>query len=259
MISGHEDDELAQGDLNKGELLRLKAETEPLVKKIPKGLHTRESRHPARFVLSARSQKFIPPRSAAACDFQVMELETLYDLYVHELKDLYSAEQQLIKALPKMSKAATNRQLVAGFNQHLQQTKQHAKRLEQIFERLDESSRGPKCEGMEGLIAEGDKMAKEDAEDEVRDAGLIAAAQRVEHYEIAGYGCARTYAELLGDKTGARLLDATLKEEGETDKKLTKLAKSAINLNAIYVPRAGKKSESSLTQKAKNLLARLTS
>src|SRR3954468_1599295 len=161
-----------------------------------------------------------------------MELETLYDLYLHELRDLYSAEQQLIKALPKMSKAATNRQLSAGFNQHLQQTKEHARRLEQIFERLEESSRGPKCEGMEGLIAEGDKMAKEDAEDEVRDAGLIAAAQRVEHYEIAGYGCARTYAELLGDKSGARLLDSTLKEEGAADKKLTKLARSVINLKA---------------------------
>jgi ferritin-like metal-binding protein YciE len=192
-------------------------------------------------------------------DIVDMELETLYDLYLHELKDLYSAEQQLIKALPKMSKAATNRQLVAGFNEHLQQTKEHALRLEEIFKRLEESPRGPKCEGMEGLIAEGDKMAKEDAEDEVRDAGLIAAAQRVEHYEIAGYGCARTYAELLGDKTGARLLNMTLKEEGETDKKLTKLAKSAINLNAVYVPRAGRKNESSLTAKAKEMLARLTS
>jgi ferritin-like metal-binding protein YciE len=187
-----------------------------------------------------------------------MELETLYDLYLHELRDLYSAEQQLTKALPKMSKAATNRQLSAGFNQHLQQTKEHVRRLEQIFERLEESSRGPKCEGMEGLIAEGDEIAKEDAEDEVRDAGLIAAAQRVEHYEIAGYGCARTYAELLGDKAGARLLNTTLKEEAETDKKLTKLAKLAINLDAMYVPRAGKKNrDSALTQKAKKLMAKL--
>ncbi|HYJ05380.1 MAG TPA: ferritin-like domain-containing protein [Chthoniobacterales bacterium] len=161
-----------------------------------------------------------------------MELETLKDLYVHELKDLYSAENQLIKALPKMAKAATNRQLSAAFNQHLEQTKRQAKRLEQILKSHDESTRGPKCEGMEGLIAEGDKMAKEDAEDEVRDAGLIAAAQRVEHYEIAGYGCARTYAQLLGDKNGARLLDTTLQEEGDTDKKLTKLAKSVINLRA---------------------------
>jgi ferritin-like metal-binding protein YciE len=189
--------------------------------------------------------------------FGDMELETLYDLYLHELKDLYSAEKQLIDALPKMAKAATNRQLAAGFREHLQQTKEHALRLEEIFRRLEESPRGPKCKGMEGLITEGDKMAKEDAEDEVRDAGLIAAAQRVEHYEIAGYGCARTYAESLGDKTGARLLDMTLKEEGETDKKLTKLAKTAINLNAIYVPRAGRKSDPSLTEKAKRLLARL--
>ena len=126
-----------------------------------------------------------------------MELETLRDLYVHELKDLYSAENQLIKALPKMAKAATNRQLSAAFNQHLEQTKRQAKRLEQILKSHDESTRAPKCEGMEGLIAEGDKMAKEDAEDEGRDAGVIAAAQRVEHYEIAGYGCARTYAQLL--------------------------------------------------------------
>lgn len=187
-----------------------------------------------------------------------MELETLYDLYLHELKDLYSAEQQLIKALPRMSKAATNRQLAAGFNQHLQQTKKHAQRLEEIFERLDESSRGPKCKGMEGLITEGDKMATEDAENDVRDAGLIATAQRVEHYEIAGYGCARTYAELLGDRKGARLLDQTLKEEAATDKKLTKLATSAINLKAVYVPRAGKKNSPSMTERAKELLEKLT-
>ncbi|HVF70845.1 MAG TPA: ferritin-like domain-containing protein [Chthoniobacterales bacterium] len=161
-----------------------------------------------------------------------MELATLKDLYVHELKDLYSAESQLIKALPKLAKAAKNRQLSAAFNQHLEQTKRHAKRLEQILKSQGESTRGPKCEGMEGLIAEGDKMAKEDAEDEVRDAGLIAAAQRVEHYEIAGYGCARTYAQLLGDKAGARSLDTTINEEGATDKKLTKLARSVINLKA---------------------------
>src|SRR3954463_16576033 len=161
-----------------------------------------------------------------------MELETLKDLYVHELKDLYSAENQLIKALPKMAKAAKNRQLSAAFNQHLEQTKRQAKRLEQILKSQGESTRGPKCEGMEGLIAEGDKMAKEDAEDEVRDAGLIAAAQRVEHYEIAGYGCARTYAQLLRDTKGAKLLNTSLQEEGATDKKLTKLAKSVINLRA---------------------------
>jgi|ERR1043166_1604260 ferritin-like metal-binding protein YciE len=161
-----------------------------------------------------------------------MELETLRDLYVHELKDLYSAENQLIKALPKMSKAARNRQLAAAFNQHLAQTKKQAKRLEQILKRHKESTRAPKCEGMEGLISEGDKMSKENGHDEVRDAGLIASAQRVEHYEIAGYGCARTYAQLLGDKQGARLLDTSLREEAQTDKKLTKLARSVINLKA---------------------------
>jgi ferritin-like metal-binding protein YciE len=167
-----------------------------------------------------------------------MELETLRDLYIHELKDLYSAENQLIKALPKMSKAARNRQLAAAFKQHLNQTRQQAKRLEQILKRHDESTRAPKCEGMEGLIREGDKMGKEDGHAEVRDAGLIAAAQRVEHYEIAGYGCARTYAQLLGDKQGARLLDTTLREEAATDKKLTGLARSVINLKAKKAPKA---------------------
>jgi ferritin-like metal-binding protein YciE len=161
-----------------------------------------------------------------------MELETLKDLFIHELKDLYSAENQLIKALPKMAKAATNKQLAAGFKSHLAQTKEHAKRLERILKSHDESTRGPKCKGMEGLIKEGAEIIEEDAEDEVRDAGLISAAQRVEHYEMAGYGCARTYAELLGDRPGAKLLQTTLDEEGETDKKLTKLAKSSINLSA---------------------------
>ena len=166
-----------------------------------------------------------------------MELETLRDLYVHELKDLYSAEQQLIKALPKMRKAARNRQLSVAFNQHLNQTKQQAKRLEQILKRHDESTRAPKCEGMEGLIKEGDKMAGEDAQDSVRDAGLIASAQRVEHYEIAGYGCARTYAQLLGDKQGARSLDTSLNEEAATDKKLTKIARSIVNPKAKKAPK----------------------
>jgi ferritin-like metal-binding protein YciE len=161
-----------------------------------------------------------------------MKLETLKDLYIHELKDLYSAENQIIKALPKMVKAATNKQLTAGFKEHLEQTKEHATRLEKILKSHDESTRGPKCEGMEGLVKEGDEMIKEDAEEEVRDAGLIAAAQRVEHYEMAGYGCARTYAELLGDRQGAQLLQTTLTEESDTDKKLTKLAKSVINVAA---------------------------
>jgi ferritin-like metal-binding protein YciE len=161
-----------------------------------------------------------------------MELETLKDLYIHELKDLYSAEKQIIKALPKMVKAAANKELAAGFKEHLDQTKEHVARLEKILTSHDESTRGPKCEGMEGLLKEGDEMMKEDAEDEVRDAGLIAAAQRVEHYEMAGYGCARTYAELLEDPQGAQLLQTTLTEESDTDKKLTKLATSVINVAA---------------------------
>jgi ferritin-like metal-binding protein YciE len=186
-----------------------------------------------------------------------MELETLKDLYVHELKDLYSAENQLIKALPKMAKAATNRQLSAAFRQHVEQTKRQAKRLEQILKSQGESTRAPKCEGMEGLIAEGDKMAKEGGENEVRDAGLIAAAQRVEHYEIAGYGCARTYAQLLGDKKGARLLETTIQEEGNTDKKLTKLARSVINLRAKK-PKKPAKEESGVTATIKGLVKKVT-
>ena len=162
-----------------------------------------------------------------------MELETLKDLYVHELKDLYSAENQLIKALPKMAKAATNKKLADGFNTHLTQTKEHAARLERILKSHDESTRGPECKGMAGLIKEGQEMIDENGEDEVRDAGLISAAQRVEHYEMAGYGCARTYAELLGDKQGAKVLQRTLDEEGATDKKLTKLAETVINLQAL--------------------------
>jgi ferritin-like metal-binding protein YciE len=161
-----------------------------------------------------------------------MKLETLKDLYIQELKDLYSAEKQIIKALPKMVKAATNKQLAAGFEEHLKQTKEHVTRLERILANHDESTRGPKCEGMKGVLKEGDEMIKEDAEEEVRDAGLIAAAQRVEHYEMAGYGCARTYAELLGDPDGVRLLQTALTEESDTDKKLTKLANAVINVAA---------------------------
>jgi ferritin-like metal-binding protein YciE len=161
-----------------------------------------------------------------------MKLNTLKDLYIHELKDLYSAENQIIKALPKMVKAATNDQLASGFQEHLEQTKGHAERLEKILSSLDESTRGPKCKGMEGVIAEGSEMIGEEADEEVRDAGLIAAAQRVEHYEIAGYGTARTYASLLGDKDGEKLLQMTLDEEADTDKKLTALATSSINVAA---------------------------
>jgi len=161
-----------------------------------------------------------------------MQLETLKDLYIHELKDLYSAEKQLIRALPKMAKAAKNQQLAAGFQEHLEQTKEHAARIETILSEHKHSTRGSKCKGMEGLIAEGAEMIEEEADPEVKDAGLISAAQRVEHYEIAGYGTARTYAEMLGDKEGATLLQRTLDEEERTDQKLTKLAQSSINVAA---------------------------
>jgi ferritin-like metal-binding protein YciE len=161
-----------------------------------------------------------------------MELATLQDLYFHELKDLYSAEKQLIKALPKMAEAANNAKLAAGFREHLKQTKGHAERLEQILSGHKQSTRGARCKGMEGIVAEGAEMIEEEADKEVKDAGLISAAQRVEHYEIAGYGTARTYAELLGDKEAAKLLQTTLQEEEETDKKLTTLAKSSINVAA---------------------------
>jgi len=160
-----------------------------------------------------------------------MELNTLQHLYIHELKDLYSAEKQLIKALPKMAKAATDEALAAGFKKHLEETKVHAERLEKILSSHDETTRGPKCKGMEGVVAEGSEMIEEEADDEVRDAGLISAAQRVEHYEMAGYGTARTYAQLLGDTDGAALLQQTLDEEAATDQKLTEAAKK-INIAA---------------------------
>ena len=161
-----------------------------------------------------------------------MELNTLKDLYIHELKDLYSAETQIIKALPKLAKAAANKQLAAAFNAHLAQTKRQAERLEKLLKRHGESTRGPKCQGMEGVLKEGDEMLGEDALPEVRDAGLIAAAQRVEHYEMAGYGCARTYATELGDTQGAKTLATTLLEEERADEKLSKIAKTVVNLRA---------------------------
>ncbi len=161
-----------------------------------------------------------------------MKLQNIQDLYVHQLKDLYSAEKQLIKALPKMVKATTNEKLAEGFEKHLAQTEKHAERLEQILSHLDETTRGPACKGMEGLLEEGKEIIDCDADDDVRDAGLIAAAQRVEHYEIAGYGTARTFAELVGDTRGAKLLQTTLDEEVETDKKLTQIATRSVNAAA---------------------------
>lgn len=161
-----------------------------------------------------------------------MDMETLKDLYVEELKDLYSAEKQIIKGLTKMSKAASHPELKQAFTRHAQMTEKHVERLERICTDLDVSPRGKKCIGMEGLIEEANDLIKERPEPDVLDAGLIAAAQHVEHYEMAGYGCVRTYARTLGYDEQAELLQTTLDEEGNTDKLLTQIAETSINLEA---------------------------
>jgi ferritin-like metal-binding protein YciE len=161
-----------------------------------------------------------------------MKIETLRDLYVEQLHDLYSAETQLVEALPKMAKAAANPMLQKAFTEHLTQTRTHVERLEKIFKQLGEDTKGPACKGMKGLISEGEEMIKMKGDPAAIDAGLIAAAQRVEHYEIAGYGCVHAYAQQLGEAEGTRLLQQTLTEEGEADKKLTRLAEGVINLEA---------------------------
>ena len=164
-----------------------------------------------------------------------MKLESLKDLYLEQLRDLYSAETQLVDALPKMAEAATSPDLRKAFNDHLRQTSEHVRRLERIFQELQESPKGNTCEGMKGLIKEGDQMIHTRGESSVLDAGLIAAAQRVEHYEIAGYGTVRTYAELLGKSEQVSLLERTLQEEEETDERLTELAESHVNQEALVV------------------------
>jgi ferritin-like metal-binding protein YciE len=155
----------------------------------------------------------------------------LKDLYIDELKDLYNAENQLVKALPKMARAASSDELRRGFEEHLEQTKGHVQRLEKIFQALGESPKGKKCKGMEGLIEEGSEVMEEDYEGSVLDAALIGAAQRVEHYEIAGYGTVRSMAETLGESNHVSLLEETLEEEKETDEKLGELA-AEINTTA---------------------------
>jgi len=165
-----------------------------------------------------------------------MKLNTLSDLFHHELKDLYSAENQLVKALPKMAKAASNEELKAGFEEHLEQTKGHVERLDQIAKSLGLKLGGHKCKAMEGLVEEGAELISEDAEENVRDAGLIGAAQRVEHYEIAGYGTAAALARQLGHEEAVELLAETLQEEKDTDEKLTELAESSVNANAAQAP-----------------------
>ena len=161
-----------------------------------------------------------------------MELDTLEALYVDELKDLWSAEKQILKALPRMVRAAGHKDLKRAFTQHERQTRQHVARLERIFKQLDVSPRGKKCVGMEGLLEEGSELIKEKPEPDVLDAGLISAAQHVEHYEMAGYGTVRTWARVLGRDDQADILQQTLDEEGETDKLLTSLAQ-AMNVEAV--------------------------
>lgn len=161
-----------------------------------------------------------------------MKVNSLEDLFVHQLKDLYSAENQLVKALPKMARAANNTELRKSFERHLEQTRTHVSRLEDIFADREGSPRGKKCKGMEGLVEEGQEVIDSDMEGAVRDAALIAAAQRVEHYEIASYGTARAHAERLGDRKAVSLLDKTLAEEAQTNEKLTMLAERQVNPQA---------------------------
>lgn len=161
-----------------------------------------------------------------------MALKSMQDLFVHELQDLYSAEQQIIQALPEMAKAASSQDLKNAFQEHLEVTKQQAQRLERIAQQLGVSPQGEECRAMAGLIEEGHTVINEQAEPAVLDAALIGAAQRVEHYEIAGYGTARTFARHLGNQEAVQLLQQTLEEESQTDEKLTKLAEQNINLQA---------------------------
>ena len=161
-----------------------------------------------------------------------MEMESLRDLYLDELKDVYNAEKQLVRALPKMAKSASHEELRSAFEDHLAVTEEQVRRLETIFDDLGKAARGKKCLGMEGLIAEGEGMMSEDMEPNVLDAALISAAQRVEHYEIAAYGTLRTYARQLGYDNHAQLLQQSLNEEGAADKLLTQIAESTVNVDA---------------------------
>ena len=162
-----------------------------------------------------------------------MAEESLQDVYVDQLKDLWSAEQQILKALPKMAQGAANAKLRSAFEEHEVVTRVHVERLEQIFQQLGEKPGGKKCKGMEGLLEEGKETLEEHEESISRDAALIADAQRVEHYEIAGYGTVRTMANILGLADQAEILQKTLDEEGETDKKLTMLAETVVNVEAV--------------------------
>src|SRR6201987_3106152 len=164
--------------------------------------------------------------------FTALKLNSLRDLFIEELRDLYSAETQLVEALPKMAEAAASHELTSAFEQHLEEKREHVSRLEKIFQQIGEKSSGETCEAMKGLIKESETLIKAEGDPDVRDAGLIGAAQRVEHYEIAGYGTAQTLAQRLGDREVAGALQMTLNEEAEADKKLTSIAESLVNISA---------------------------
>ena len=159
--------------------------------------------------------------------------ESLQKLYIEQLRDLYSAEEQILEAMPEMIRQTKHAELKRGFQEHYQQTEQQYQRLRRIFEELGEQPEGHECQGMKGLLKEGAEAIREFHDSDVLDAALIAAAQRVEHYEIAGYGCARTYAHLLGLTDQAAMLQRTLDEEGDTDHKLTDLAETVVNIDAL--------------------------
>jgi ferritin-like metal-binding protein YciE len=161
-----------------------------------------------------------------------MKLDSLETLFVEELRDVYNAENQLVKALPKMAKAAKSEELKQAFQEHLEQTKGHVQRLEEIFEELGKPAKGKTCKGMKGIVEEGSEVLEQDGEDAVLDAAMIAEAQKVEHYEIATYGTLRTWAEMLDETDAADLLQQTLDEESETNEKLTELAESSVNVEA---------------------------
>jgi ferritin-like metal-binding protein YciE len=164
-----------------------------------------------------------------------MSLDSLDKLFLEELKDIYNAEKQILRALPRMAKAAETPELTQAFTNHLRETEGQVTRLERIFKELGQTPRGKKCKGMEGLLEEGKEILEEDGDPAVIDAALIAAAQRVEHYEIAAYGCLRTYAELLGYSQAQNLLQQNLQEEEAADKKLTKIGESGVNQAAASV------------------------
>jgi len=166
----------------------------------------------------------------------IMKLDTLKTLYIDELRDLYNAENQLLKALPKMAKAASSEDLKDAFEKHLEQTKTHVERLEEVFEDIGEKPKSKTCKAMKGLIEEGSEILQEDGEESVIDAGIIVAAQKVEHYEIAGYGSVRTFAQLLGKDRSAELLQTTLDEESEANELLNNLAEDIVNPEALMEP-----------------------